>query len=354
MLRGAIIGLGNVALHGHVPGWLRRRDVEIIAVTDALPTRRAECEARLPGARWYDSVEELLADAPVDFADICTPPSSHAPLIRRALGRGVHVLCEKPLVCSLDEFRSVARLAAATHRVLHTVHNWHHAPMVRQIWEVLRRGEIGEVTKVVWHTFRTGPAAARDGHSSNWRVDPAVAGGGVLTDHGWHVFYILQRWLGERPTSVSARLETRRHAGWPVEDTATVKLTFPRATADVLLTWASDVRRNWAELAGTKGRVELRDDTLIVTRHGPGRYRHWSFSPPLSDGSHHADWFEPVANHFLAEMTDSRQGGANLAEASLCVALEALARESSRRGGQTLPLPMTSFPVPTPSAWPSL
>ncbi len=354
MLRGAIIGLGNVALHGHVPGWLRRRDVEIIAVTDALPTRRAECEATLPGARWYDSVEELLADAPVDFADICTPPSSHAPLIRRALGRGIHVLCEKPLVCSFDEFRSVAQLAEATRRVLYTVHNWHHAPIVRRIWEVVRHGEIGEVTRVVWQTLRTRPAAARDKHSGNWRVDPAVACGGVLTDHGWHVFYILQRWLGERPTSVSARLETRRHAGWPVEDTATVTLTFPRATAHVLLTWAADVRRNWAELAGTQGRIELQDDTLIVKRHGLGRDRHWSFSSSLSDGSHHADWFEPVANQFLAEMTGSTPGGANLAEASLCVALEALVRESSRRAGQALSLSMASLTAPTPTAWHSL
>jgi len=45
MLRGAIIGLGNVALAGHLPGWLRCRDVEIVAATDVEPARRAAIEA---------------------------------------------------------------------------------------------------------------------------------------------------------------------------------------------------------------------------------------------------------------------------------------------------------------------
>lgn len=354
MLRGAIIGLGDIAVRGHLPGWSRRRDVEIVAVTDTRPTRRAECEACLPGARWYDSIDALLADASVDFVDICTPPSSHAPLIRRALRGGLHVLCEKPLVYSLDDFRSVAKLAAATGRVLHTVHNWHHAPIVRRIWELLRDGEIGRVTRVVWETLRTRPAGAGDPHSGNWRVDPAVAGGGVLTDHGWHVFYILQRWLQARPTSVRARLETRQQAGWPVEDTATLTLTFPRATADVLLTWASDVRRNRAELTGTAGVIEFQDDTLTLKRHGRARNRRWLFPSTLSDGSHHPDWFDPVVSQFLAEVAGAAPRSANLAEASLCVALEVLARESSRRGAHVLSLSMPGLTAPTSSGGASI
>src|SRR6202008_4750104 len=103
MLRGAIIGLGNVALHGHLPGWRRRNDVEIVAVTDARPEQRALAEAQAPGTRWYPTATEPLAQTDVDFVDICTPPSSHAALIREALEAGRHVLCEKPLVIAADD-----------------------------------------------------------------------------------------------------------------------------------------------------------------------------------------------------------------------------------------------------------
>src|SRR5437667_425254 len=155
MQRGAIIGLGNVALHGHLPGWRRRRDVEIVAVTDARPEQHALVSAHAPGAHWYTTSAELLAEASVDFVDICTPPSSHAPLIRLALERGRHVLCEKPLVSAPDDLAPLARLAEKTGRVLHTVHNWHHAPIVRRTAELIRDGRIGRVEHVIWHTLRT-------------------------------------------------------------------------------------------------------------------------------------------------------------------------------------------------------
>ena len=338
MPRGAIIGLGNVALHGHLPGWRRRRDVEIVAVTDARPEQHALVSAHAPGARWYTTSAELLAEAAVDFVDICTPPSSHAELIRGALERGRHVLCEKPLVSVPDDLAPLTRLAAKTGRVVHTVHNWHHAPIVRRTAELVREGRIGRVQHVIWHTLRTRPALAGDERTGNWRVDPAVAGGGVLSDHGWHVFYVIQRWVGEPPRSVSARLERRRHTAWDVEDTASVRVTFADATAEILLTWASDVRRNWAEVGGTAGTLELHDDTLVLKSDGPGADSSWSCPPPMSDGSHHPDWFDAVASEFLAEATGATPRGANLEEARLCVALEQAARESSRQGGREITL----------------
>ena len=338
MQRGAIIGLGNVALHGHLPGWRRRRDVEIVAVTDARPEQHALVSAHAPGAHWYTTSAELLAEASVDFVDICTPPSSHAPLIRQALERGCHVLCEKPLVSAPDDLAPLAWLAEKTGRVLHTVHNWHHAPIVRRTADLIREGQIGRVEHVIWHTLRTRPASAGDERTGNWRVDPAVAGGGVLSDHGWHVFYIVQRWVGEPPVSVSARLERRRHTAWDVEDTASVRVAFSEATAEILLTWASDVRRNWAEVGGTAGTLELHDDTLVLKSDGPGADSSWSCPPPMSDGSHHPDWFDAVATEFLAEATGAAPRGANLAEARLCVELEQAARESSRLGGREIAL----------------
>jgi len=336
MRRGAILGLGNVALHGHVPGWLGRSDVEIVAAADARSSQREECLARLPGARWYDSPEALLASEQLDFVDICTPPSSHAPLILRALDRGLHVLSEKPLVSSPADLHRVTTAVRAADRVLHTVHNWHHAPILSLTTELIRAGEIGRVERVAWETLRLKPAAAGDGRDGNWRVDPAVAGGGVLSDHGWHVFYMIPAWVGARPRSVVARLETRRHTTFAVEDTASVSLRFPRAAAEVFLTWAAEERRNWVEVDGTEGRIELHDDTLVLK--GRNGERQWPGLPALSDGSHHPDWFHQVAERFLRAMARDVDDQDNLAEAALCAEIEHEARESSRRGGSERPI----------------
>lgn len=335
MLRGAIIGLGNVGFDVHLPGWTRRDDVEIVAVADVDPTRRNAVAARHPAIRWYESAEALLAWEPLDFVDICTPPSSHLSLIESALDKGLHVLCEKPLVRSREELAIVTRLAAETDRVVHTVHNWHHAPIVRRIHELLHSGAIGPITAAVWQTLRTKPAGRAD--AANWRLDVTQAGGGVLTDHGWHVFYLLCRWIGESPTSVSARLETRRHASAGVEDTATVRVVFPHATAEVFLTWAADHRDNVATLVATDGRIELHDDTVLLRR---GEHERRFVCPPgLSQGSVHPDWFDPVLSQFVSEVTGASPRDSNLAEAWLCAMIEGGARESSRRGGRAVTLP---------------
>ncbi len=340
-LRGALVGLGNVAVHGHLPGWRRRADARLVAVTDTRPACRAAARRELPDAAWHDSLPALLDHAPLDFVDLCTPPSSHAPIIRAALERGLAVLCEKPLVPAPADLAPLAELARAKGLTLHTVHNWHHAPIVRRAAELLEAGAVGRVGHVAWQTLRQRPAPAGAGGEANWRLDPAIGGGGVLTDHGWHVFYLLRRWIGADPVAVSARLETRRHRQHPVEDTATVSLRFPDATADVFLTWAADERLNRAEIRGSAGTLRLEDDTLVLARTG-GEQR-WPCPPALSDGSHHPDRFDPVLDQFLAAV---RAGtGDNLAEATLCVTIEALARQSSREGGAWLPLPP---PVPSP------
>lgn len=341
-LRGAIIGLGNVAVHGHLPGWLERRDVDIVAAADTWSARKPELQKHLPEARWYESADDLLTGEVLDFVDICTPPATHAGLIRTALEHRLHVLCEKPLVTRRADLDAVAELLIKDDRVLSTVHNWHHAPVIRKVCELLRHKAIGRIQRCTWQTLRAKPASAALDQGGNWRIDPTMAGGGILMDHGWHAFYVLQAWFNNQvPDRLSARLETRRYTEWPVEDTATVRLEFAAATAEILVTWASGERRNRALLEGTTGMIRMEDDTvvLIESSSGKGEAR-WVCPPALSTGSHHPDWFQGVASDFVSEVTGSSTvRGQSVAEASLCITLEALAQESSRQGGAWLPVP---------------
>src|SRR5262249_14270289 len=185
-----------------------RTDAVIVAATDTSPARRDEARTRLPEARWHDSVGSLLAERELDFVDICTPPSSHAALIEAALDRGLHVLCEKPLVGSPAELTRWSAGARAAGLVPHPVHNWHHAPIVAATDALIRDGRIGPVREVTWRTFRTRPAAAAGGDA--WRADPAVAGGGVLPDHRWHVSHVIPPRGGAAPPPASPPPQTPR------------------------------------------------------------------------------------------------------------------------------------------------
>jgi predicted dehydrogenase len=332
VLRGAFIGFGNVGAKGHMPGWLSCDDVRIVAATDAAPSRREAFLAACPDGRWYDTVDDLLYGETLDFVDICAPPGSHATLIERALVAGLHVLCEKPLVTRVEDAEIVASAAARAGRVMHTVHNWLKAPICLKISSLIAEDAIGAVRSVQWRTLRTRPAiAASPDGVTNWRVDPAQAGGGILFDHGWHALYCVARWAGV-PRSVSARLETRRLSEWPLEDTAILTLDGASSTSRIFLTWAAAERSNTIEIDGDRGRIRVVNDSVLLRSNS--QERRWSCPPSLSEGSHHPDWFGGLAADFLAAATGGGEG--NLKEAVLCARLIDAAQRSSAADGARL------------------
>ncbi len=337
MLRGAFIGFGHVARLGHLPGWLAREDVAIVAAADVRPEGRAALAQRVPGVRWYDSADAMLEGERLDFVDVCTPPAFHGAGIRAALERGLHVLCEKPLVLSPEELEDLAALARGRSLALTTVHNWRHAPALRRLTALVGEGSIGAICRCRWETLRDRPAVAAGTEADgNWRVDPAVAGGGILVDHGWHAFSTIQSWLPGDPERIGARLETRRHLQWPIEDTATVVLEFPRARAEVFLTWTAAERANRVAIEGSEASLLLDGATLeLRSREGAVMTRE-ELPRSLADGSHHPDWFAATAQEFLEEIREPSRRGRSLEEAARCLRWIEMARESSRRAGQPL------------------
>src|SRR5215469_13428219 len=102
-LRGAISGFGQVAEQGHLPGWLRRPDVEIVAIHEPLAARRQAALRAIRNIRVYEDLDLLLAGEAPDFVDIASPPVYHAGAARAALEAGAHVLVEKPLCLGAGE-----------------------------------------------------------------------------------------------------------------------------------------------------------------------------------------------------------------------------------------------------------
>lgn len=320
MYKGAIIGLGNVALGGHLPGWQNSSEFRIVAGVDPAADRRDLLVKVLPEATNYASIADLPQD--LDFVDICTPPHTHFEIAVLALERGWHVLCEKPLVLTGEQFDKIHQLAMEKERVVFTVHNWKFAPICRKIVEIVRSGVLGSIHHCAWYVLRNGPSVTTD--PENWRLDSRKAGGGILIDHGWHAFYLVLEWFGLRPIAVQASLENRQYAELEVEDTAVIRVQFECANshspmADIFLTWASRLRRNWGVIEGSLAQLNIEDDSLRLDRKD-GSQEKFQFSSGLSKGSHHPDWFEFVAQEFGDELKDV-SCRANLNVAQLCLRL---------------------------------
>jgi predicted dehydrogenase len=337
-LRGAISGFGEVASQAHLAGWRTRPDISIVAIHDPVAERRHHALRLIRNVRVYDDLELMLDGEQLDFVDVASPPAFHAATARMALEASAHVLVEKPLCLDAGEFDELRTAASRSQRVLMCVHNWKHAAAYRVAGEAIRAGRLGEVRYVALDRLRTAPAGVSAGTGGRWRVG-AGSNGGILIDHGWHVFYLM-RWLmgGSEPSSISAWLGASGDG--LAESVAEMRVIFPgERLASAHLSWRAPLRRTRAMIYGSEAALEVEGTQIILTGRSGG-------SEDLSvrgeiDDSYHSTWFAKVAADFervVGEGFDSPLAVENLAEARTALALMLGARESHRQDGGTVKL----------------
>lgn len=143
MLDTAIVGLGNVA------GWHRRGIERTDGVTLTAVADVDESVARNRATEWdvtpYTTVAELLRAEQVDWVHICTPVSSHAELSRQCLDADAHVLVEKPMTATRQEYESLVRHAARSDRRVTVVHNQVNYPPIVRARRLAASGRFGTV-----------------------------------------------------------------------------------------------------------------------------------------------------------------------------------------------------------------
>jgi predicted dehydrogenase len=257
-----------------------------------------------------------------------------------ACGHGIrNIVCEKPFVLSRDEYRAVARARASSGSRIISVDNWRHSDLNKHVSRLLAEGTIGEVREVVLRTGRPDHAKGNLGWMPHWRTDRAMSGGGILLDHGWHQLYLVLGWVGGQIECVRSITRTvdPRHA--PVEDEASLELSFPKARARIELSWAAGERRNDGWVRGTLGEMAIYDDRIVV--HNGDIERVVPFTDRLTRSSYHPEWFRAVLQAGILD----RSGGEairNFAEAGLLIAVISAAYRSAGAGGEPVQLERTN------------
>ena len=128
----------------------------IVALCDVDSGTLGAAAGRFPAAARFSDYRAMLADAKLDAVVISTPDHHHAPATVRALRRGLHVYCEKPLTHTVEEARLVAKLAAEKGLATQMGTQNHEHPGYLRLVELLRGGAIGKVSDVHVITDRPG------------------------------------------------------------------------------------------------------------------------------------------------------------------------------------------------------
>ena len=130
-LRMGVIGLGMG--RGHARGYHSHPQAELVALCDLDEKRLGETAEELGVEQIYTDVDAMFKKADLDGVSVALPNKLHAPMTIKALGRGLHVLCEKPMAITPSECRAMMRAAKLARRKLNVAYNTRHSPKIQQL-----------------------------------------------------------------------------------------------------------------------------------------------------------------------------------------------------------------------------
>lgn len=159
-------------------------------------------------ANWQEMLEgERTREDRVDLVTVATPNSTHFEITKAFLEAGFNVLCEKPMTMTVEEGEEIVRVAEASGKICAVNYCYSAYPMVREMRQMVKTGQIGKVRLVVanFSHGHHGDAGDADNPRVRWRYDPAMAGvSGQFADCGIHALHMASFIAGDEVRSLSA------------------------------------------------------------------------------------------------------------------------------------------------------
>lgn len=221
-------------------------DCELAWCCDADEASRDRWGPTYADARFTADFEDLLADPDLDAIAITTPVPTHSDLARRALEAGKHCFVEKPLAQSAASAEAVTQLADERDLVLMVGHLLCYHPCVRELTDLISRGELGHVYYL--YSQRVNLGKLRADENALWSL-------------GAHDVSVILELAAGNPREVSARGEAYVREG--VEDVVFADIRFDTGLAAHLhLSWLDPHKTRKITVVGSE-RMATFDDMAI-------------------------------------------------------------------------------------------
>lgn len=311
-IRWGILGCGDVTEVKSGPALQKAGRSSVVAVMRRDGVKAKDYAARHGVDVWYDDAQALIDDDNVNAIYIATPPSSHCELTLKALAAGKPVLVEKPMALDSAECDTMIAAAEKAEQSLIVAFYRRALPRFEKMRQLIQDGAIGtpRLAQITHFTVRAGRPDV------DWKVDPAMGGGGMFFDTQSHALDWLNYTFGS-PINIQGM--TARQAGdYLAEDF----VAFTGQFGDVAVT---------ATCAYAIG--EAREDMIVYGEKGSIKMSFFSHSPivltidgqeeiiDIADPDHmHQPLIEAIVAHLLdgkpnpCSGADARQVNAVLAE----------------------------------------
>lgn len=240
----------NVAIIGYgywgpniVRNFQEVEGVRLVACCDLRKEQLARIQEKYPMVKTTSNLDDLLNDPTINAIVIATPTTTHFSLAKRVLEAGKHVWIEKPMTQTVEQAKTLLKIAKKNKRIIHVDHIFIYTEAVSVIKNMLDGGDLGDL--YYFDSVRINLGLFQHDINVIWDLAP-------------HDISIMLYLLKEYPKSVSVFANS--HVVKGLEDTAYLSFQFESGkSAHIHVSWLSPVKIRRSIIAGSKKMV-LYDD----------------------------------------------------------------------------------------------
>ncbi len=251
MIRAGIIGLGKMGLsHAAIVG--SHPDADMVSVCDT-SSLVLDAFRKFSKTNVYSDYKKMIDGEKLDCVVVATPTRFHYPIVKYALGKGIHTFCEKPFSLRPEEGQELVDLADRFHLVNQVGYHNHFIGTFRELKRLLKAKVIGDLIHFTGEAY--GPVVTKE-KGGTWRSNPEE-GGGCLYDYASHVINLIQEILGKPVRAEGTKL--KQFYSKDVEDSVYSILTLEDGLSGVLsVNWSDETYRKMSTslvVLGKKGKI---------------------------------------------------------------------------------------------------
>lgn len=296
-----IIGCGDVTEVKSGPAFNKVKNSELVAVMRRDAAKAKDYALRHKVPKWYADANSLINDPDINAIYIATPPSSHEEYTIAALQAGKPVYVEKPMSVNAASAANMMKAVAVKNGKLVVAHYRRAQPLFQKVKQLLADKIIGDIRFARLAIYKRSLSKEELSiEKTAWRVDPALAGGGLFHDLAPHQLDLLYYFFGE--VDKASGFATNQSGIYAADDMVTGNILF-KSGVQFSGIWCFNVssadEKDECEIVGDKGKISFSFfDQQPITVNAGGKTEVFSF-----DTLQHVQqpMIEQVVNYFLDE-----------------------------------------------------
>lgn len=203
-VRWGIIGCGDVCEVKSGPALYKAPNSQLIAVMRRDISKAQDFASRHGAMRAYADAGELVNDPEVNAIYIATPPAFHEEYALLCMQSGKPVYIEKPITINSESCERMITASKKYNVPAVCAHYRRGLSLFKRVRSLVQEGALGTVRLISLQLLQSPHKNVITQTDDNWRVNPALSGGGLFHDLSPHQLDIMY-WIFGAPSDIHGR-----------------------------------------------------------------------------------------------------------------------------------------------------